>query len=53
MLSEVVVGSVRNAPELAPAEREEVLAGCCCILVEAALLLVMVAETEILLLETQ
>ena len=53
VLRQVVVGSVGNAPELAPAEREEILKVGGCLGVEAKLLLVMVAQAEIFLLDAQ
>ena len=53
MLSEVIVGSVRDTPELTPAEGEEVLKVCGRLAVEAELFLVVVTETEILGLEVE
>ena len=48
MLREVVVRAVGNAPELAPAEREEELEVRRCLGVEAQLLGIVVAQAEVL-----
>ena len=53
VLGEVVVGSVGNAPKLAPAEGEEVLKVGCSLGVEAELLLLVVAESEVLGLDVE
>ena len=53
MLSEVVVCSVGNAPELTPAEREEILEVCSCLRIEAELLGRVVSQAEILLFESE
>ena len=52
VLREVVVGSVGNAPELAPAEREQILKVSRRLGIEAKLLCGVVAQAEILLLQT-
>ena len=52
MLREVVVRAVGNAPELAPAEREEELEVRRCLGVEAQLLGIVVAQAEVLVLQT-
>ena len=52
MLCEVVVGSVGNAPKLAPAEREEELKVGRRLGIEAKLLRVVVTKTDIFILET-
>ena len=49
VLGKVIVGSVRNAPKLAPAEGEEVLEVGSCLGIEAKLLGGMVTESEMLL----
>ena len=49
MLSEVVVGSVGNTPELAPAEREEELKVGRCLGIEAKLLRIMIAQADVLI----
>ena len=51
MLREVVVRAVGNAPELAPAEREEELEVRRCLGVEAQLLGIVVAQAEVLVLQ--
>ena len=50
---QVIVCSVRNAPELAPAERECKLDIGRCLRVEGQLLLLMIAEAELLLLDAE
>ena len=52
MLCQVVVGSVRNAPKLAPTEGEQELKVSSSLGIEAKLLGIVVAETEIFVLET-
>ena len=52
MLGQVIVGAVGNAPEFAPAEREEELKVGSGLGVEAELLGVMIAQTEVLVLQT-
>ena len=47
MLRKVVIGAVRHAPELAPAEREQILKVGRCLGVEAKLVRIMVAQSEI------
>ena len=51
VLGQVVVGAVGNAPELAPAEREEELEVRRCLGVEAQLLGIVVAQAEVLVLQ--
>ena len=53
MLSEVIVGSVRNAPQLAPAEGEEILKVGSSLGVEAKLLGRVVAKSQMLFLDAQ
>jgi len=52
MLGKVVVGSVSNAPKLAPSEREEELEVGGCLGIEAKLLGIVVAETDVLVTKT-
>ena len=52
MLGKVVVGSVGNAPELAPSEREEELEVGGCLGIEAKLLGIVVAETDVFVAQT-
>ena len=47
VLCEVVVGSVGNAPELAPSEREQEFEVCGCLGIEAKLLGIVVTQAEI------
>ena len=47
VLSEVVVGSVGNAPKLAPSEREEELKVGSCLGVEAKLVRIVIAKTKV------
>ena len=53
VLAQVVVRAVGDAPELAPAEREQILKVGRGLGVEAQLLLLMVAQAEVLVLHTQ
>lgn len=53
VLCQVVVGSVCNAPQLAPAKGETILEVCGCLGVEAQLFLVVVTQTQVLFLQTQ
>ena len=53
VLSQIVVGAVCNAPEFAPAEREHKLEVGGSLRVEAKLLRAVVAQTDILLLQTE
>ena len=49
--AKVIVGSVGNAPQLAPTEGEEVLEVCCRLGIEGKLCRVMVAQAQVLRLE--
>ena len=52
VLTKVVVGTVGNAPKLAPSKREEELEVGGCLGIEAELLGIVVTESDVLFLQT-